>query len=258
MMAELPEVLVPFADAIKRTEMPIIAATVLEHSPAPQGLSQLGGVPWWPAARPYPTGKDGAPLFLLAQINFAECATLESFPAQGLLQFFIGSTRDYLYGCNLDDLLRPNAFQCVYHDTLEPRCLTQFDFLSAPAEDCILPLTEPLRARALLLSSDTMTVDWSDYRFAKLLPEIAARDDLIDLYQEFASAPAIRLGGYPTLTQSDPRAFAEVALGDVTLLTVDTTDGIMWGDSGAGQFFMHAEDLRRRDFSKVAYNWDCC
>jgi uncharacterized protein YwqG len=32
----------------------------------------------------------------------------------------------------------------------------------------------------------------------------------------------------------------------------------MWGDSGVAQFFMHEDDLRRRDFSKVRYNWDCC
>ncbi|MDN5490601.1 MAG: DUF1963 domain-containing protein, partial [Acinetobacter sp.] len=32
---------------------------------------------------------------------------------------------------------------------------------------------------------------------------------------------------------------------------------IMWGDSGVGNFFIHPDDLEKRDFSKVVYNWDC-
>ena len=33
---------------------------------------------------------------------------------------------------------------------------------------------------------------------------------------------------------------------------------LMWGDAGVGNFFIHPEDLRRRDFSRVAYTMDCC
>ena len=35
-------------------------------------------------------------------------------------------------------------------------------------------------------------------------------------------------------------------------------DIVMWGDSGVGNFFINAEDLKRLDFSNVVYNWDCC
>jgi uncharacterized protein YwqG len=38
----------------------------------------------------------------------------------------------------------------------------------------------------------------------------------------------------------------------------DAENEIMWGDSGVGNFFIHPEDLKKRDFSKVFYNWDCC
>jgi len=31
----------------------------------------------------------------------------------------------------------------------------------------------------------------------------------------------------------------------------------MWGDSGQGQFMIRREDLRKRDFSKIFYQWDC-
>lgn len=43
---------------------------------------------------------------------------------------------------------------------------------------------------------------------------------------------------------------------------MDTDDvngmDIMWGDCGVANFFIHPDDLKNKDFSKVLYNWDCC
>ena len=38
----------------------------------------------------------------------------------------------------------------------------------------------------------------------------------------------------------------------------DDGDLIMWGDVGICNFFISPEALKRRDFSRVLYNWDCC
>lgn len=256
----LPSVLQPHAVAIGATVQPIIAGSVLDGPPAGPADCQLGGRPWWPRGRPFPCGADGKPLYLLIQINFADLPPLEPFPRAGLLQMFIGS--DDLFGVNLDDLEAPSGFACVYHaepsgpvdSTIAPRKL---------APGSYLPLETPLTARALTFKLDQMVVDITDYRFVTLLPVIAADEELAEAYAEWtsdeAAASAIRLGGYPTFTQEDPRcARRHAGIGDTTLLTIDTTTGIMWGDSGVAQFFMHDEDLRRRDFSRVVYNWDCC
>lgn len=32
---------------------------------------------------------------------------------------------------------------------------------------------------------------------------------------------------------------------------------IMWGDSDVGNFFIHPDDLKNKDFNKVLYNYDC-
>jgi uncharacterized protein YwqG len=32
----------------------------------------------------------------------------------------------------------------------------------------------------------------------------------------------------------------------------------MWGDAGLAHWFIRREDLKRRDFSKVFYHFDCC
>ena len=126
-----------------------------------------------------------------------------------------------------------------------------------------LPLEEPFHARGLTFSSGTMPADVADYRFDKLVPALASAlyedDELFDAYGEWSTAAPIRLGGYPSFTQTDPRAYRNNRdIGDFNLLTIESTSGIMWGDVGIAQFFMNEDDLRRRDFSRVAYNWDCC
>ena len=163
-----------------------------------------------------------------------------------------------LYGCDLEDARNRAGFACVYHPAVTGRALSDFSFLKIGPED-YLPLETPLSARAMSFAPATMTIDPGDYRFEKLFPEFEGDDGLAEAYFESREAPAIRLGGYPTFTQSDPRGYVDPArYGDFTLATFDTTDGIMWGDSGVAQFFMHEADLKRRDFSRVAYNWDCC
>lgn len=263
----LPDVLAPYADAIRATELPILAAEYLAEPPGSRTASQLGGLPWWPKDMPYPVSPSGAPLFLLAQIDLAELPPFEPLPRHGLLQFFIAN--DDLYGCNLDNLLEAKGFRCVLHEDTRGPQLTDFAGLErAWADQQMLPLDAPLEARALRFMPARMPVDTSDYRFDRLLPEIAADETLTEAYFEWKTAeldiPAIRIGGYPTFTQDDPRTWRDhekyghhAAIGDFTLLTVDTTDGIMWGDSGAAQFLAHASDIAAGDVSKVVYNWDC-
>ena len=256
----LPELLQPYAMAIGATIKPIIAATVIDGPPPGPGSSQLGGRPWWPKGQEFPRGPDGAPLYLLIQINCAELPPLEPFPQTGLLQLFIAP--DDLFGANLDDPKAPTGFRCVYHEDLG----RPVDTTSAPrklAAGSSLPLETPLKPKALTFQLDQMVADLTDYRFEQLLPAIVGDEGLMEAYAEWtsdeAAVSAIRLGGYPTFTQGDPREQAEHAgIGETMLLTIDTTTGIMWGDAGVAQFFMHDADLRRRDFSRVVYNWDCC
>ncbi|SUC47704.1 Domain of uncharacterised function (DUF1963) [Providencia stuartii] len=68
-----------------------------------------------------------------------------------------------------------------------------------------------------------------------------------------------RIGGYPFFTQTDPREYRKEIQDYVLLLQIDSDyeTGILWGDIGVGNFFIHPEDLKNKDFSKVVYNWDC-
>jgi len=251
----LPDALEPYRAAIVATERAFLGAAVCEVAPSDQQASRLGGLPWWPADRPWPLDSEGRPLFLLAQINFAEVQRLPPFPDKGLLQVFIGS--DDAYGCRFG-MNEPTGFACVFHQDVDRPSLTDFSFVLF-GDDAMSPLEEPLQARGLVLTAGRMPVDITDYRLETLLPQIAADDELSEALADLGGGvPAIRLGGYPNFTQQDPRSDrASRNMGDFALLTVDSTDGVMWGDSGVAQFLMHEEDLRRLDFSKVRYNWDC-
>lgn len=248
--------LAPYRKGIQATELTMLAADFDGSPPKSSTSSQLGGVPWWPAGKPYPTGLRGNPLLLLAQINFAEAPALDPFPRSGLLQILIGS--DDTYGCSFSGASENDDFACVFHEDLTVPAAPP-PAIAYDSDNMFSPLANPLTPIALTFRLSSMTVDSTDYRVATLLPDIFRDGAKLDAYHDKQDTPPIRLGGYPTFTQDDPRFHSEPgAIGDFSLLTIDTTDGVMWGDFGVGQFLIHEDDLRRRDFSRVVYNWDCC
>ncbi|MGN1033047.1 MAG: DUF1963 domain-containing protein, partial [Intestinibacter sp.] len=94
------------------------------------------------------------------------------------------------------------------------------------------------------------------------LEEVYDGDDFYEFLEEYNSGDGIKIGGYPFFTQEDPREY-DYGGYNTLLLQIDSIDDddedihIMWGDSGVGNFFISAEDLKNRDFSNVLYNWDC-
>ena len=78
-----------------------------------------------------------------------------------------------------------------------------------------------------------------------------------------------KIGGFPLKTQYDPCTANDYH--DFLLLQLDSDyssctdengnfffqEKIMWGDAGAGQFFINREALKLLDFSDVLYHWDC-
>ena len=76
-------------------------------------------------------------------------------------------------------------------------------------------------------------------------------------YQPGWEAAFHQLGGYPYFTQDDPRP-GQYEDFDTLLFQLDSCDLVLWGDYGVGNFFISRDALKRRDFSKVLYNWDCC
>ena len=106
--------------------------------------------------------------------------------------------------------------------------------------------------------SDTRyPMDLSDELLAEQKPAGAGRSLADEVYAVFPEG-GHKIGGYAYFTQSDPRDEKAEYLDMILLLQIDSQDNaILWGDVGVGNFFIHPDDLKRKDFSKVLYNWDC-
>ncbi|RSN80823.1 DUF1963 domain-containing protein [Acinetobacter baumannii] len=267
----LPHTLHPYLEKISATILPTVTMQLTASDNLSLWQSKIGGDPYLPLDSAYPVDSNGNPLALLAQFNFAEIPSLPNFPDQGILQFYIAA--DDLYGMNFDDQQQQSDFKVLYFEQViaDPSQLKQ-DFSELEFnEDTYLPFTGQYSIEFNLTSQP---ISLGDFAFA---PKILGgeelydfedrfeggdfEDDFIEPYDEVASASGHRLGGYPYFTQTDPRHYNEKVQDYILLFQLDTDDAeneIMWGDSGVGNFFIHPEDLKNRDFSKVLYNWDCC
>jgi uncharacterized protein YwqG len=260
----LPEVLQPYQEKIEHSQKTFVRISARNEQPSSSWSSKFGGLPYFPKDQPYPTTDDGVPLHLLAQLNFAEAPALEQFPQSGILQFYIA--HDDLYGLNFDDQRQQNTFRVLYwQDVLqdESKLLTDFSFINDNEED-LAPFTGEY---ALAFELAQAPVSIGDATFSSYLHREAytGADDseaFYEAYSELFAATGHKIGGYPFFTQSDPREYDDAMKEYILLFQMDTDDAngldIMWGDCGVANFFIHPDDLKNKDFSKVLYNWDCC
>ena len=250
----------------KDTATPIIKIKPKKAKKLSLTASKFGGVPYWLPEMPYPVDNNGEKLALLAQIDLAELPPLPDFPTTGLLQFFISN--DDLAGLDTDNLLSQKGYRVVYHASVNPNISEKEVLdLAIPLEN--MPLGDTQYQLSFDLGSQSMGL--GDYRFEKLFKTTAEKlkiefdedDELLDLIEEEAydklhnSTAGHHIGGYPFFTQSDPRGDEPLTEHNILLLQIDSKNGILRGDAGVGNFFITADDLKKRDFSRVLYHWDC-
>lgn len=128
----------------------------------------------------------------------------------------------------------------------------------------------PIRGEfSLEFLSSIAPISACDKDIDKYLPQLNQDDDyqLMELYYNFwdenFSKIKHQLGGYPYFTQSDPRMdFIQEKEALQLLLQIDSeyfdqNQEICWGDVGICNFFIQPSMMKKLDFSKVLYNWDC-
>lgn len=236
--------------------------------------SKFGGIPYLPKEEIPPADAEGRQLRLLAQINFAQMPENSTFPSEGILQFWC--LNDDVSGADFNNytandtsriLYWPEVDGCISREEITAKYRPYYD-----EEDYFPVSTEA----GVLFTKAEEGMTSGDYRFEALFlktwkkyyPEAELKcfadlpDEAIeDEYNEI-SGFGHKMGGYPAFTQWDPREHDSV-IGDhtVLLLQVDSAGtskcDIMWGDSGVCNFFITEEDLKKKDFSNAAYNWDC-
>ncbi len=246
--------------------------------------SKFGGLPYWNPIRPYPEDSKGNKLMLLAQVNLDRFDAGEELPCQGMLQFFHGM--DDVFGMDFSHPDKQDTFRVVYHEKVD-RTVTKEQILAlqppvstdpAVERECASPV---LREAAVspekkesFMGPDDGSFDGLFYSILeeKYGMEVDRKRSLYDflgseaydrLVDEFSNTGHWMLG-YPFFTQFDPRAERDsLKRYDILLFQMDSEmtdkeDYVLWGDCGVGSFFINHEDLRRKDFSRVLYTWDCC
>lgn len=256
--------------------------TAVKDSPLPLTASKFGGLPYWERTDEFPRDEDGKPLYLLAQINFADVPHLPDFPEKGLLQIFVQA--DDTWGLDFKDEKQKN-WRIVYHKFFSSSlAMSEADLRAMGVktasdekdEDEYLPFEKEyaLSFEKQLTFVHPNCDDQFDYTVQTIAEELGfpvfdggaldwfEEDDFNAFYLENKEAQH-QIGGFPNFTQSDVRR-----VGDVLLFQMDSELGkgengkgddweILWGDCGIANFFISREDLRNRDFSNVLYNWDC-
>ena len=261
----------PVAEVISRYEawqgasaLPALELLPAGEAPRTAAGSRIGGVVWLPEGEAWPVDAAGKRMTFLAQIDFAALPPLPDYPTSGVLQFFIA--RDDLYGLNFENP-QAGGFKAIYREDvtgpgrLETGPVSEGqryvdDF--SPLDPAVVTTGVALTARPFRHKPDIGVWQFEEAIGKDL--DIAQNDTLYDHLnaQSLTGESNWRVGGHPQFTQSDWRYETEFRDVDRVLLHLWTSDGVlMWGDSGQGHFAIRREDLLKRDFSKVFYNWDC-
>lgn len=241
--------------------------------------SKIGGLPYWDLSIQYPLDSAGNKMHLLCQINFSDCKFENPIlPKNGILQFFISSS-DEFYGMNWENAAEQKNWRIVFHEQINS---------GVKAEDIrkIVPeisMTPVLNGFALKFSKSVSYMNDSDYRMDRLMEgaikEILHEDSAKSIYELLGteeenpySAEIYKMLqetenyilGFPSFIQEDVRqnmSEEEASYYDTTLLHLDSSscsgEAMCWGDMGCANFLINSDALKKRDFSKVYYTWDC-
>jgi uncharacterized protein YwqG len=247
-----------------------------ERQPAITG-SKIGGRPYWPADKEYPTDDQGRKMLMVMQVNCTVAGLKAPLPEQGMLQWFISVNPDLMYGCsgNYDDEGR--GFRIVYHDTVDENATP----VDAPTNDTVDDMLTPVKREvAIDVVAEQTAMGVTDGHFNNLFFEIVKEitgtlhedkmwyeyldnDDCLYFERHLGmTQPRHQMLGYPVYDQDEARR--DLERHDVLLFqldsqfaTIDRKELVMWGDMGNGFIFVNSDDLAALDFSRAYYCWDC-
>lgn len=114
-----------------------------------------------------------------------------------------------------------------------------------------------IRNGKMHFTKGTEPVQCSLDKFDELFDVDSFTDEQENKISDEFSDEGSRVLGYPYFLQGEPAFYKD---NNILLLQLDIDDtcGIMFGDSGNCNFFICEEDLLKRDFSNVLYDWQCC
>lgn len=257
----LPKVLANQWANIEKTRKLFIAISATPADNLALRQSKFGHYPCIPKGFAYPLDKAGDYMYPLAQINCSELPSAGMLPSSGYLQFYIGL--DDVYGLSFDEKI-PSDVKVLFFEEHQVRDMEEdLSFLDQVLSSHESPVN---MAHSLTFQVKEGFIGIGDYEaernpffsLQKILEQYPSiEDELSEFVFDNFSPNGHKLGGYAYFTQSDPREYSKAIQDHVLLFQMDSDDEIMWGDVGVANFFIHPDDLMKKDFSKVIYNWDC-
>ena len=235
---------------------PTVRFTLGEATTTTAYQSKIGGTPYLPKNADYPYHAEKKhPLTLVAQINFAEVPPLSGFPERGILQVFVDGL-DYGLGNDFENLSEQAGWRIMYYPELLPESELQTDFSAYQATDSeCLPFSGEFPLIFQAASEEEEDADFNQSQGHKIggSPIFLQGDPFLECDEDADfDDPA-------TITCSDWRKYILLLQLDTDINEKDRYTGkLMWGDSGVANFFITPEDLAKRDFSRVAFVFDCC
>ena len=251
-------------DDIRKNTMKPLLRLKLTKKPVSLFESKVGGLPYLPNKEAVPFDANGCPLRMVAQIDCKELSYLPDYPQTGLMQFWVG--QDEVYGLDIDGGARVVWYETIDETVTDDMVRAWLAELPQPEDDEDFPIQDEF---AISFSETQEPMSLLDNNFTDIFTEKyneLSDDEPIDdftelseeasnLVEDFADSDGHKIGGYPAFCQDDPRNENQT----VVLLQIDSDsdNDIWWGDSGVCGFFCTPEELKKRDFSNVLYNWDC-
>jgi uncharacterized protein YwqG len=222
--------------------------------------SCVGGCPFLPEDVAWPT-YDGDHMSFLAQVNFAEVASLPGFPTSGLLQWFVASTGNY--GMTYDETAGTVGFEARWYPVQDLTVRPRF----TPGETLPFSPRNPGPAGhggwgtavAFAIEDGVPSreeIDSLEVPGYRLLREADPDWEIYDSDDNpLPYGSGSKGGGYPYPVQNDPRfGFPDRC---PTLLIQLDAEFTMWGDAGAAQLFGDPGALGRGDVSSLWWDWAC-
>ena len=277
-MANVSELALKIADKITRRTSCEHYRLVLNEERVPDITgSKIGGKPYWPAEKEFPVDHRGQKMLMLMQVNCAEAGLQAPLPEQGILQWFISTDPERMYGCRGNFCDDGSTVAIVYHEQVT-ECATPAD---APTHDTMDEMRTPVKREvAIDVVPEQTSMGVNDGHFNRLFFDIVkeitgeehsdkmwyqylSNDDCLHFEQQLGmKRPRHQMLGYPVYSQDEVRRDLEAH--DTLLFQLDSQfsnsgngELVMWGDMGGGYIFVSHDDLVARDFSRPFYCWDC-
>lgn len=243
--------------------------------------SHLGGIPYLPRDSKYPKGKNGQPLWLCAQINFAQMPHIDGFPTSGILQFFLSDSNfDPYFGLSnatkpIQDQWRVCYYTEIDESITEEECKAKMPIswdeantnnMGQPVALDRIP-NIPMKINFLPIKQEKINCE--DYRFKNLFVNALAEyyptediDSLLceitygnskeseDIYSQVVIG-GCKVGGYPLYPYDGDFRENKYSEWDTLLFQLDDDDTQNLDMEGTLNFVIRSEDLKKRDFSQV-------